>query len=533
MINCRPLDNGRKFLEKVTVFTKASSHFIRLHQNEYMKVKLTLSFVCWILFFVIDICKAQKPNIVVVMADDIGIGDIGFYHQQRTGKRPIVPTPNLDKLIKKGMRFYDAHSPASLCAPTRFSMITGNFSYRNAQRPWGVWQPAMDAGIEPNYLSVARIAKAGGYTTAFLGKWGLGGMWDSWPEEQSAYRQVDKGAQYYGFDYSLELPQGIQSKPYIFYENGQWMKLKADSKLDNIPFEQTKYDEDNHSKNREGVGDSNWDPVLAGPILAQKAVNFINQQSKSKKTFFMYYCSQAVHIPHTPAEKLNGKKIAGTTLGRHGDMIKELDAQVGMILKALRKNGLYQNTLFVFTSDNGGLKRDRVLINAGHDSSNGFRGSKGSIYEGGHRVPFIVVWPGIIKPGSESKITIVGQDMVATIASIVGMHIDRSKVLDSANLLPVFKQASKQPLHKYLMHQSQSRGGPYYALREGNWKLILKADKRNSFNNLKVIGLFDLSVNPFEEKSGNLKDAPEQKARISEMKSKYLELRKEGASTLY
>nr|MBX2871228.1 sulfatase-like hydrolase/transferase [Saprospiraceae bacterium] len=150
----------------------------------------------------------EKPNIVVVMADDIGLGDIGFYHQQRTGQKPLVPTPNIDQLIRSGMRFSDAHSPASLCAPTRFSMLTGNFSYRNQRRPWGVWSPWVDAGIEPKYTTIARIAKQGGYTTAFFGKWGLGGLWETQHKNYAKFAQMEGGAEKYGFDYSLVLPQG-------------------------------------------------------------------------------------------------------------------------------------------------------------------------------------------------------------------------------------------------------------------------------------------------------------------------------------
>ena len=482
--------------------------------------------------FTLSVAHTQKPNIVLIMADDIGLGDIGYYHQERTGQQPVVPTPHIDELIRQGMRFADAHSPASLCAPTRFSMMTGNFSYRNAARPWGVWKPSFNAGIEPNYTTIARLAKQGGYTTAFFGKWGLGGVWDGPPASDQQYAQMDKGARYYGFDYALELPQGIQNEPFAFYENGQWMKLKPNAQLVQISFERTKYDESNRHKKREGVGDSNWDPTLAGPILAEKAVAYLNKQAEQENPFFLYYCSQAVHIPHTPTDQLHGVKIAGTTPGKHGDMIKELDAQVGMIVDALKANGHYQNTLFVFTSDNGGLDRDQALKKAGHDSSNGFLGSKASIYEGGHRVPFIAVWPGVIEPGSTSHTTIVGHDMVATLATIAGIPIDRSKVMDSANLLPVFKQETQQPIHPYLLHQSQAKGGPYYALREGDWKLIFKTPKREQFDQMQVIGLYLLSENPYEKKMGNLAHNPAFQDKIKAMTSTYLKLRKNGGSTL-
>lgn len=469
------------------------------------------------------------------MADDIGVGDIGYYHTQRTGKKPVVPTPNIDKLINQGMRFSDAHSPASLCAPTRFSMMTGNFSYRNKKGPWGVWGPDRDAGIEPNFTTVGRIAKQGGYKTAFFGKWGLGGDWDSKPKTIQTYNNITKGASYYGFDYSIALPEGIQNVPYAFYENGKFMKLKEDSKITKIPFEQLKYFDENKRKKGGSVGDSNWDPALAGPILANNAVAYLNKQTNSKQPFFLYYCSQAVHVPHTPSQKLNGEKIAGATFGNHGDMIKELDVQVGMMVVALKKNNLYNNTLIIFTSDNGGLPNSKyspLLSKAGHDSSNGLNGFKGSIYEGGHRIPFTAVWPGQIKPNTESDIIVVGHDIVPTIAAIANVTIDRKNVLDAANLLPVLRGDSNKPIHTYLMHQAQKGKGAYYAIRKGNWKLVMSVTKRDVFNDLKVIGFYNLSDDIYEKSSENLKDKEEYKDKIIEMKKKFLELRKDGVSTL-
>lgn len=481
----------------------------------------------------INLEAQTKPNIVVVMADDIGLGDIGFYHLQRTGQKPLVPTPNIDKLISEGMRFSDAHSPASLCAPTRFSMMTGNFSFRNTRRPWGVWSPAEDAGIDPNYTTVARIAKQGGYNTAFFGKWGLGGEWDSWPKDLSGYEQTDKGANYYGFEYSVELPQGIQNIPYAFYENGSFLKLKEDSKIAKIPFEQLKYHDEKKRKKGGSVADSNWDSSLAGSILAVKAVTYINEQAKNTKPFYMYYCSQAVHVPHTPPFDLNGQKIAGSTLGRHGDMIVELDVQVGMLIDALKKNNLYKNTLFVFTSDNGGLNENKDLTDAGHDSSNGLRDKKGAISEGGHRVPFIAVWPGKIKPRTKSDVPIVAHDLVATIASIAEVPVDRTKIFDSANLISIFMNGENKPLHKYLMHKSQASDGPFYALRQGDWKLIMKGENKKELGKLTSIGFYNLKDNIKEDPSKNQINNPEHMNRIKRMKVKYLELWNEGASTVF
>ncbi len=511
---------------------------VLINTNDIMKrtKQLIVIFQLLILGFCPLWISAQSKtptNVIVILADDIGLGDIGYYHQQRTGKKPVVATPNIDKLINEGIRFSDAHSPASLCAPTRFSMLTGNFSYRNTKGPWGVWQPFYDNGINPNYTTIARIAKQGGYNTAFFGKWGLGGLWNGKPTALNEFEQTNGTCEKLGFDYSFVLPQGIQNEPYSYYENDKWVKLKDNSELVRIPFEQTDYEEDERENGKEGVGDSNWDATKAGPMLVNKATDYINKQAKTGKPFFLYYCSQAVHVPHSPSKNLNGTDIAGTTPGKHGDMIKELDAQIALIVATLKKNNLYDNTLLVFTSDNGGLNKDKTLSMAGHDSSNGLTGQKGSIYEGGHRVPFIAVWPEKIKAGTESNVPILGQDMVATLASMINTPLDKSKVYDSANLLPILLKQSKKPVHQYILHQSQAQGGPYYALREGDWKLVFWIKKREDFDNMKAIGLYNLKQNPIETDENNLINNEDQKERIETMTLKYKEMRLSNLSTIY
>lgn len=484
--------------------------------------------------------QTQKPNIVLIMADDIGLGDISHYHRLQSKTKPAVETRHIDQMIKEGMSFSDAHSSASLSAPSRFAMLTGNYSYRNA-KPTGVWSPDEDALVDPNNTTSARIAKAGGYTTAFFGKWGLGGSWTS---KNFDYTKLDAGALSYGFDYAVELPEGIQNKPYAFYINREWMKLKPNSVMKTLDATQTGYDNEAKEAERGGMGDSNWDPTLAGGILATKTVEYIANQNKidPKKPFFIYYCSQAVHIPHSPPPTFNGVKIEKSTPGRHGDMIHELDEQVGMIIAALKKAGVYENTLLVFTSDNGGLNIDTEMKKAGHDSSNGLMGKKGSINEGGHRVPFVAVWPGKIKPNSVSKETIVGLDMVATIAALANQPLDRKIVKDAANLLPVFATTNKENIHAYLMHQSGA--GPSYALREGDWKLIMRAKdavkkkgkNKNviavGVNDIEPIALFNLKDNLFEVESQNLVNNAEYKDRVNAMFLKYVELRASGASTV-
>lgn len=182
----------------------------------HLKIKL-IALTIGTLLSINVVAQKTTPNVVVLMADDIGLGDLSFYQKERGVKKVTVETPNIDKLINQGMRFTDAHSPASLCAPTRFSMLTGNYSYRNS-RPFGVWTPEADALIDKNgYTTSARIAKKGGYTTAFFGKWGLGGSWVREQGKKIDHAYLNGGALSYGFEYACELPEGIQNEPYAFY----------------------------------------------------------------------------------------------------------------------------------------------------------------------------------------------------------------------------------------------------------------------------------------------------------------------------
>jgi len=466
--------------------------------------------------------EIDKPNVVVVMADDLGPGDLGFYHRERTGMKEIIPTPNIDQLIREGMRFDDAHSAAPLCAPSRFGMLTGSYSYRNYQ-PYGVWGSWEKSGVEEGFTTSAKIMKAAGYATAFFGKSGMGGDYNvvdpntafAWKDR---YRKYDlavrtNGPNQWGFDYSFELPSGIQNHPFAFYENGKWMPLKPDSTWKMIGPKQNRYDVSRKHNDLEQIGDSNWDPRLAGSLLTQKARGYIERQAAASpdQPFFIYYCSQAVHIPHSPPEKLDGVKIAGSTPGPHGDMIHELDVQVGMLINALKIAGVYERTLFIFTSDNGGLAPDPAAEKLGHDPSNGWSGIKGAIREGGHRVPFIARWPGTIKPGTKSDATISALDVVATSAEVAGQKISQRQVMDSKNLIPLFTQAKGAEGNAVLVHYSK---GGTAALRKGPWKLYIFG---KNLKNLRPTHLYNLETNPSEDENKDLLNHPEQSERVDQM----------------
>ena len=488
--------------------------------------------------WVTPLAAMGPPNIVVVLADDVGPGDLGVYHRERTGRPPVVPTPTLDALAAAGMRFDEAHSPASLCAPSRFGLLTGTYSYR-MPRPYGTWPPWTETGVDPGFTTLARVARHAGYATAFFGKWGIGGQFapraEGVPKTASLLERFDlgrriEGPNQLGFDAALELPAGIQGEPLAYYENGAWLPLAADSAMRVIGPAQSGYGSRGTAPDNKValVGDSHWQPERVGPTLAAAAAAFIREQAGNRpaRPFLIFYSTQAVHVPHVPAEALDGARIAGQAPDPHGDMLLELDAQIGMLIRALQGAGVDQNTLFIFTSDNGGLK-DSVYPKAaalGHDATNGLRGAKGRIWEGGHRVPLLVVWPGVVAEGARSSALVSGVDLMATLASVMGQDIPRDAVLDSVDLLPLLTGKPEARGHGVLVHYT-NKG--LAALRQGNWKLVVRTGPLSKFagaaaprieEGLQPLHLFDLEDNPFEHPDRDLIDDPAHVQRVQAMK---------------
>lgn len=273
----------------------------------------------------------------------------------------------------------------------------------------------------------------------------------------------------------------------------------------------------------EGLGDSYWNPFNASELLINKAVNFIKKSSESTKPFFMYYCSQAVHKPHTPSKKLNNTKIAGTTPSNHLDMVKELDVQMEMLVNALKAKGIFENTLIIFTSDNGGLLISET-IKSGHKSNDIYRGGKNQAYEGGHRVPFIAHWPSKIKSNSVSNKPILGLDILATLANLTNQELPDNQAQDSSNLLPIILDEKDIEPHPFLINQSGT--GREIMITENGWKLIFKIQKEDSFlENQKLIALFNLNENPSEIEQYNLINEPKYKVKAAELLSIYNKIR--------
>ncbi|MDW7692573.1 arylsulfatase [Flammeovirgaceae bacterium SG7u.111] len=475
--------------------------------------------------------QAQQPNVIVVLADDIGVGDISHYRRMHSDNI-ILETPNIDKLATSGMVFTDAHAPAALCATSRYSIMTGNSCYRSPF-PWGVWSAYAKSPIADDQLTLGKLMMQAGYQTAFFGKWHLGGDFRRKDNPSKVYRTTKKtmpeldvditkmldGPPQKGFDYSFTLPAGIQDVPYAAYENGEWYPLQEGGKIVHIT--QAKMDEIGVKLDKdEGLGDNGWDPRLMGPLLATKAVDYIAGHSNKEKPFFMYYCSQAVHLPHNPPVELNGVKIAGTTPSAHMDMIKELDVQMGMMVAELKKQGVYENTIFIFTSDNGGLHVNKKTLASGHKPSDIYRGSKNTPFEGGHRVPFIVSWPAEIAKKQIATEPILGLDIMATLAAITKTKIEEGQAMDSYNLLPILQNKKKANTHPYLMVQ----GGSHHEVLiiDQGWKLIVQVDKKDKSDNTRTpTALFNLNENIVEDEKFNLIKDPKYQAKAQELFEKY------------
>ncbi|WP_303317231.1 arylsulfatase [Flavivirga abyssicola] len=478
--------------------------------------------------------KTDKPNVIVVLADDIGVGDISFYRNLSKGK-VILETPHIDNLAEQGMIFTNAHAPAALCATSRYGIMTGNCNYRSPV-PWGVWSGYAKSVFTPEQITLGKLMKNANYNTAFFGKWHMGTSFKKLDDPNAIFVEKGKlslnvditkivagGPQQNGFDYSFSLPSGIQNVPYAVYENSKWFPLGKDSEVTHI----TKAEMLKKGvvlNKKEGLGDSNWHPSLIGPLLINKTTNHIAELSKKEKPFFIYYCSQAVHLPHNPPKELNGIQIAGTTPSSHMDMIKELDVQIGMMIQELKKQGVYENTVFIFTSDNGGLYGNKKTRQSGHKPSDIYRGKKNDPYEGGQRVPFIAVWPGKIESNQISSKPILGLDILATLAGITEQEIPKGQAEDSSNLLSVLKGDTNANPHPYLMIQGGAEREAM--IIENEWKLIIQFDKKDKTDTVRTpVALFNLKDNISENEEFNFINDAKYKDKVASLLKKYNQTR--------
>jgi arylsulfatase A len=427
----------------------------------------------------------ERPNIIFVLADDVGWGDIASYNANS-----LVELPSLERLAAEGIRFTDAHTSAAKCAPSRYSVITGNYQWRG-KGAWGAWNYKGGSQILPGQNTLGDVLSNAGYTTAIVGKYHLGGDFylkgsNTFASATTADNQVDfsramvNGALDRGFDYSFLALRGIQEGPYAYFENDRLVGLPNDL------IEWTAGDYGDTEILKSGIGAPNWNTREVGPTLLAKALNFIDRHrsgSQANAPFFLYFNSEAVHSPRKPPVTLAGRPVLGSTgLGERTDMLVEIDVVVEQLLESLDKHGIADDTLFIFSSDNGAL-RPAPELKAGHDSNAGLRGAKGAIHEGGHRVPMIVKWGasgfrGSSLPGGTAVPGLVGvQDLFATFAELVGVVPGADQGRDSVSILPLLRGATDQSPRDHMIHESEgaASGQFLFAYRSGHWKLIFDA----------------------------------------------------------
>lgn len=398
-----------------------------------------------------------KPNVVYILADDLGYGDPGCYNP---GSK--IPTPNIDRLAKGGMRFTDGHSPSAVCTPTRYALLTGRYAWRSRLQK-GVLGPFSPPLIAEKQLTVPAMLREQGYATACVGKWHLG--W-GWPKPEDGKRDFTKGIPdgptARGFDsyFGTDVPN---YPPYCFIEN---------DKTVGIPSAEAPLGKD--SFNHAGPMLPGWKLVDVLPALEERAVQFIGKAAKGDKPFFLYLPLTSPHYPVVPSAEFKGK----SKVGDYGDFVTQTDHVVGEVLAALKKAGVEENTLVVFTSDNGPEITGEVKPGAydrlkeyGHPSMGALRGAKRDAWEGGHRVPFIARWPGKIKAGTVCDQTVCHVDLMATLAALLGVKLPADAGVDSVSLLPALLDKKQEgPLREATVHHSASGK---FAIRKGDWVLIL------------------------------------------------------------
>jgi len=401
-----------------------------------------------------------RPNLVLILADDLGWGSVGCY-----GADPkLVRTPHIDRLAKEGRRFTDANTTSSVCSPTRYSVLTGRYCWRTSLKH-GVLSTFSPLHIERQRLNLASLLKKHGYHTAAIGKWHLG----YGAATRTDYtKPLRPGPLEIGFDYHFGVPSNHGDVTGVYVENDRVAGLRS-AKL-------TPRDQAGTNFNGNpfvGLDAPQRVDEEVMPMLTDKAVAWLEKQD-SETPFFLYYAPVAVHNPVTPSGKTRGTSGAGP----FGDWIHELDASVGRVLDVLDRKGFAQNTLVIFTSDNGGVYtphrqcEQTDAFNAGLKVNGPFRGGKHSVFEGGFRVPFLVRWPGHVPAGTECNEMLSLADVLATTAAIVGEPLpppDRPAD-DSYNMLPALLGKSyRGPLRPDMIVHSADGN---FAIRQGPWKWI-------------------------------------------------------------
>jgi arylsulfatase A len=431
-----------------------------------------------------------------------------------------IATPNMDRLADQGMAFTDAHSGSSVCSPTRYGLLTGRYAWRSRlkQGVLGGYSPPL---IEPGRLTLPALLKSKGYRAACIGKWHLGLDWplktggrarddaDAWKVDYA--RPFSGGPTTLGFDEFFGISASLDMPPYVFLDNDRARAVPTVEK----------------TWIRKGPADKDFEAIDVLPSLTERAVEFVARSAgdaRRGRPFFLYLPLSAPHTPIVPAGEWKGS----SGLNDYADFVVQVDASIGKVMEALDQNGIATDTLVIVTSDNGCSPQADfpALKRRGHDPSGGFRGHKADIFEGGHRIPFLVRWPGKVEPGSTSGRLVGLVDLMATAAEIVGAKLPDNAGEDSVSMLPTLLGRAGGLDREALVHHSANGS---FAIRQGRWKLALCADSggwspprpgRDEARGLPPVQLYDLAADPSESRNLQARE-PEVVKRLTRLMERY------------
>jgi len=472
---------------------------------------------------------ADRPNIIFILADDMGYGDYSL-------AGGLAHTPNIDRLANEGMQFKDAHTSSSVCTPTRYSIITGRYNWRSPLKK-GVTYGLDDPIIPANRITIARYLKDNGYHTGLVGKWHLGLGWQKLPEGKinkpanpealkedknnkkepnlvslgfdiDYSKPVSGGPLALGFDESFLIPASLDMFPYVYLRNDKPTQLATHLK----------------AFHRLGAAGADFEAENCLGDFAHEARAYIQNQIKKEQPFFLYLPLTSPHTPIVPSKKWQGK----SSLGPYGDFLMETDWVVGEVMQQLLDSGIDQNTLVVFTADNGCSPAAGIpaLIEKGHTPNAQWRGHKADVFEGGHRVPFIVRWPEVVKAKTTCDTLICSMDFFATAADVIGTlkRVPENAAEDSFSFLNCLKGQTNDT-RPFLIHHSITG---QFALRKGKWKLNFCPGSGGWSDPKPNVAIKDSSLPGIQ--LYNLEADPKEKTNLQ---AQYPELAREMAEELY
>lgn len=498
----------------------------------------------------------KKPNVVLFFVDDLGIGDVSAFN-----KEAKFQTTNIDRLAARGMKFMDSHSTSALCTPSRYGLLTGRYNWRSHLKSIVIPGDALPL-IEKERQTIAHLLQGQGYRTAAVGKWHLGLEWQL-KEDGKDYanfgldkehiepknaphqkgrphfgnttgepyvrgldvdytKDITFGPKELGFDYSYITPASLDQGPFVVVENNKVIDeptvISGNANISRLKA----------STNRQwelGVASPEHSPFHLPDIMQEKAMNFINDSLDAKEPFFLYYPNHLVHGPLIPKDEFKGK----SGVGIYGDFVLQLDSYVGEVIDRLEEAGEFDDTIFIFTSDNGVSEVADLphLREQGHDSSMGYRGFKMQIYEGGHREPTIISYPKMIAAGTESNHLVSHSDIYATLAELFDVNIDDQTAEDSYSNLSLW-QGVDQPVRQDII---SSAGNGAFAIRRDFWKLIMTPGDGMNFayarnldsykDTFKVAQLYDLR-DDVAETNNVIDEYPEVVAELAKALEEYV-----------